>query len=59
MFTVIMYLAESRVQPDFGFWDAFIWPYEKYVDDPAEVCEAPVDDDVKDFKETGFGYNNK
>ena len=40
--TLIMYLAESRVQDDFGFWDAFIWPYEKYVDDPAEVCEAPV-----------------
>ena len=40
--TVIMYLAESRVQPDFGFWDAFIWPYEKYVGDPAEVSEAPV-----------------
>ena len=40
--TVIMYLAESRVQDDFGFWDAFIWPYEKYVGDPAEIGEAPV-----------------
>lgn len=26
--TVILYLAESRVNPDFRFWDAFIWPYE-------------------------------
>lgn len=40
--TVIMYLAENRVQPDFSFWDAFIWPYEKYVGDPAEIGEAPV-----------------
>lgn len=42
LLTVIMYLAESQVQPDFGFWDAFIWPYEKYVGDPAEIGEAPV-----------------
>lgn len=25
---VFLYLAESRVNPDFGVWDAFIWPYE-------------------------------
>ena len=31
---VILYFAESRVDPDFGFWDAFIWPYEKYLGDP-------------------------
>lgn len=40
--TIILYLAERYVQPDFTFWDAFIWPYEKYVGDPAEVSEAPV-----------------
>lgn len=40
--TVIMYLAESAAQSDFSFWDAFIWPYEKYLGDPAEVTEAPV-----------------
>ena len=26
--TVILYLAESRVDPDFSFWVAFICPYE-------------------------------
>ena len=36
--TLIMYLAESRVQDDFGFWDAFIWPYEKYVDEKCYAC---------------------
>ena len=40
--TVIMYLAESRVDPDFGFWDAFIWPYEKYVGDPGKVVDDPL-----------------
>lgn len=40
--TVIMYLAESRVDPNFSFWDAFIWPYEKYVGDPGKVVDEPL-----------------
>ena len=40
--TIIMYLAESRVDPNFSFWDAFIWPYEKYVGDPGKVVDDPL-----------------
>ena len=37
-----MYLAESKVDPDFSVWDAFIWPYEKYVGDPGKVVDDPL-----------------
>jgi voltage-gated potassium channel len=40
--TVILYLAESRVDSDFSFWDAFIWPYEKYLGDPGKIVDEPV-----------------
>ena len=40
--TVILYLAESRVDSDFGFWDAFIWPYEKYLGDPGKIVDTPL-----------------
>jgi len=40
--TVILYLAESRVDPDFGLWDAIIWPYEKYLGDPGKVVDEPL-----------------
>lgn len=40
--TVILYLAESRVDSDFTFWDAFIWPYEKYLGDPGKIVDDPL-----------------
>ena len=40
--TIILYLAESRVDPNFSFWDAFIWPYEKYLGDPGKVVDDPL-----------------
>lgn len=40
--TVILYLAESRVDLNFSFWDAFIWPYEKYLGDPGKVVDDPL-----------------
>ena len=40
--TVILYLAESHVDPNFSFWDAFIWPYEKYLGDPGKVVDDPL-----------------
>lgn len=42
MLTVILYLAESRVDPNFGLWDAIIWPYEKYLGDPGKVVDDPL-----------------
>ena len=43
---VILYFAESRVDPDFGFWDAFIWPYEKYLGDPGKIVDDPLQSTV-------------
>ena len=40
--TVCLYFAESWVDPEFGFWDAFIWPYEKYLGDPGKVVDDPL-----------------
>ena len=40
--TFILYLAESRVDPNFGFCDAFIWPYEKYLGDPGKIVDEPL-----------------
>lgn len=37
-----MYLAESRVNLDFSYWDALVWHFVKYVDDPSEIASAPV-----------------
>ena len=37
-----VWLAESRVDPNFSFWDAFIWPYEKYLGDPGKVVDDPL-----------------
>ena len=53
--TVILYLAESRVDPDFGFWDAFIWPYEKYLGDPGKVVDDPLMSPIGKFIGTLVG----
>ena len=53
--TVILYLAESRVDPDFGFWDAFIWPYEKYLGDPGKIVDDPLTSPIGKFVATLVG----
>ena len=53
--TVILYLAESRVDPEFRFWDAFIWPYEKYLGDPGKVVDAPLMSPIGKFIGTLVG----
>ena len=53
--TVILYLAESRVDPDFSFWDAFIWPYEKYLGDPGKVVDDPLMSPIGKFIGTLVG----
>ena len=40
--TVILYFAERQTTPGFSFWDAFIWPYEKYLGDPGKVVDDPL-----------------
>lgn len=39
---IFLWWAESRVQEDFTFWDGLLWPFVKYVGDPAEIGEAPL-----------------
>ena len=53
--TLILYLAESRVDPNFGFWDAFIWPYEKYLGDPGKVVDDPLMSPIGKFVGTLVG----
>ena len=53
--TVFLYLAESRVDPNFSFWDAFIWPYEKYLGDPGKVVDAPLISPIGKFIATLVG----
>ena len=43
---IILYFSESWVNPDFSFWDAFIWPYEKYLGDPAKIVDEPLQSTV-------------
>ena len=53
--TVFLYLAESSVDPDFSFWDAFIWPYEKYLGDPGKVVDDPLISPIGKFIGTLVG----
>ena len=53
--TVILYLSESRVDPEFSFWDAFIWPYEKYLGDPGKVVDDPLMSPIGKFIGTLVG----
>lgn len=38
----LMCYAESVVNPAYSYWDALIWIFVKFVDDPAEMVVAPV-----------------
>ncbi len=53
--TVGLYLAESSVDPNFSFWDAFIWPYEKYLGDPGKVVDDPLISPIGKFIGTLVG----
>ena len=43
------------MQPDFGFWDAFIWPYEKYIGDPSKIVDEPLLSPIGKFVGTLVG----
>lgn len=53
--TIILYLAESSVDPDFGLWDAIIWPYEKYLGDPGKIVDDPLISPIGKFIATLVG----
>ena len=41
-FTVVLWIAEYRNNPDYTLWDAMVWVVVKYVEDPADVVTPPV-----------------
>ena len=41
-FAILLYLAESAVNADYTFWDALVWTFVKYVEDPADIVSSPV-----------------
>ena len=41
-FAILLYLAENAINPDYTFWDALVWTFVKYVEDPADIASAPM-----------------
>lgn len=41
VFAVVLYVAENSVNGDYSFWDALVWTFVKYVDDPADIAAGP------------------
>ena len=39
---VAMWMAESRVNNDYNLFDAIVWAFVKYVEDPADIASPPV-----------------
>ncbi len=42
LFAVMMFIAENSVNSDYSFFDALIWTFVKYVEDPADIVSPPV-----------------
>ena len=40
--SVLMYVAESTVNPQFSIVDALTWVFVKYLQDPAEIVQPPI-----------------
>ena len=41
-FALLMWIAEGSSNPDFSFWDALVWTFVKYVEDPADITTSPI-----------------
>ena len=42
IFSILMYAAECGVNRDFDYWDALVWTFVKYVEDPADITTSPI-----------------
>ena len=42
IFALALFLAERPSNPDYSFWDSLVWTFVKYVEDPADIVDAPV-----------------
>ena len=41
-FAVALYCAEGLTNEKYSFWDALVWTFVKYVEDPADIVSPPV-----------------
>ena len=41
VFAVVMFVAEHSANEGYSFWDALVWTFVKYVDDPADIASSP------------------
>ena len=41
-FAIVMWLAESHVNDKYTIFNALVWTFVKYVDDPADISTPPV-----------------
>ena len=42
LFAIALFIAEHSSSPDYSFWDALVWTFVKYVEDPADIVSPPV-----------------
>ena len=42
LFAIALFIAEHSACPDYSFWDALVWTFVKYVEDPADIVSPPV-----------------
>lgn len=42
LFAIALFIAEHSTSPDYSFWDALVWTFVKYVEDPADIVSPPV-----------------
>ena len=42
VFSAALFFAERLSNPNFTFWDALVWTFVKYVEDPADIVVPPV-----------------
>lgn len=41
-FAILMWMAEKSANSDYSFWEALVWTFVKYVEDPADIVAPPV-----------------
>ena len=42
VFAIALFFAEHWACTDYSFWDALVWTFVKYVEDPADIVSPPV-----------------
>jgi voltage-gated potassium channel len=42
VFAIALFFAEHSANPDYSFWDALVWTFVKYVEDPADIVSPPI-----------------